>query len=237
MMKLSTLAIALALGLAPLAGVQAQVLDADVGVDVGAGTGGAQADVSADANADAGTATDANATAESAAEIVVDPGLSFRFGREDLDESTEYTVVAADSVRSAAALESYAAATVRNDARVESLALEDNRFEMAYRKPARFLWIIPASMTIRAETDAQGNVSVDYPWYAFLMSTGESRADLEARLAAEIEVLQNDTASAEVSATTTTTARMGISRDPEIGYWARVMDRTYTALAGEATVS
>lgn len=235
MMKLSTLAIALALGLAPLA--QAQVLDADVGVDVGAGTGSAQVDVSADANTDAGTDTESGAAAESTAEIVVDSGLNFRFGREDLDESTEYTVVAADSVRSAAALESYAAATVRNDARVESLALEDNRFEMAYRKPARFLWIIPASMTIRAETDAEGNVSVDYPWYSFLMSTGESRADLEARLAAEIEVLQNDTASAAVAATTTTTARTGIGRDPEIGYWARVMDRTYTALAGQATVS
>ena len=240
-MKQASLAFALVLGLTLTGGTAfAQLLDTNAGLDVEGNVGGSGAGVSADVDAEmrgAATSTDSAAEEDETASSQTDLGSTFSLSitRDDLDENTEYAVTDADFVRSEASLESYAAATARADERLESIVIEGNRLDMEYRKPAKFLWIIPSSILARVSIDAGQDVTVRYPWYSFLMGVDESRADLAARLQAEIDAINSSmqlAAASEVSGE----ASSGIQADPEIRRWARIMESAYVTVSGDARV-
>lgn len=191
----------------------------------------ADVDVSADTAVDADTSS-ADEEASSDATVVAD----FSFTRDDLDQNTEYGVRDVDSIRSSAGLESYVAASVRDNERLESVAITDGRMDMRYRKDAKFLWVVPSSMTVDVEIANDGDVMVRYPWYSFLMASGESRADLEARLETEIVSISNSIAARE-QAELSETATTGIKTDgADLRRWAHVLDRVYAALSVSGSV-
>lgn len=236
MMKHASLALTLVLGAALFGSTaSAQLLDTagSVNLNGSATSNEATVDTAVDVSVDAETdtaATSSEAATESGS------GFSFSIERASMDANTEYAVSDADFVRSAASLESYASATVRADERLESLTVENGRLAMEYRKAAKFLWLIPASMKVQVTADANGDVSVKYPWYAFLMQTDESRVDLEARLATEIEAINDSMEFASDAELSGEASATGIQADPEVRRWARIIESAYIAVSGSTRV-
>ena len=229
MMKHASLALLFVLGAALFgSSASAQLLDTTGSVNVNGTTSADETvvDIGTDASVDASaTSTDDDTEEDSASSV------QLSIDRATLDVDTDYAVSDADFVRSAASLESYASATVRADERLESIEVADGRMDMTYRKEAKFLWLIPASMTVRVVVSEDGEVSVRYPWYSFLMQTEESRADLEARLAAEITDIN-----ASIETAGAAEARGGIQANADIRRWARIIESAYVTVAGSARV-
>jgi len=241
MMKYASLALLLSLTLAG-GSAHAQILNGSAGLTGSASTTGNDTSVSTDVSADVDASTsDSDAVDETGNDASVSGQVGssvglFNFVRSDMgDDSTNYAVTEADSVRTSASLESYAAATVRSDERLKSLEMTENGMEMVYRKAAKFLWIFPASLTARVTVDQQGDVEVRYPWYAFLMSTDESKAALEAEIRDEVNAI-DDSIEAAGDAEVTVTASSGIQADPMIRRWARIIEAAYIAVSGDARV-
>lgn len=237
----TTLALAAALGLTTsAAAVEAQVLDSsstvriETGADLGS-EGGAGLDVSADARttATSSAATDAqalSATSSMGAMVQGDGTLAFSFDRKSLDDGTVYSIDDVARVQSSAGLESYAATSVRDDERLESVSLEDNMLSVRYKTDAKFLGFIPASMSVHATVDANGAVTVRYPWYAFLMSSFESRTELVARLTKEQGSIRDEISEASVGMTA------GSGASVEARQWALMLERLRSSLYANSSV-
>jgi len=215
----------------------AQVLNGNAGVGISGDASVSNTSASTDVNVDANASSDSlNTETEdtSVAEEGTNEGSDgiFNILRSDIDASTKYSVTQASSVRTSASLESYAAATVQSDERLTSVEMSENGLEMAYRKEAKFLWVIPASLTARVSVDQQGDVTVRYPWYSFLMSTNQSTSDLEALIQSEVTEINDSldvSGSAGVSATTSTR----VQRDATIRRWARTIEAVYLAVSSD----
>lgn len=188
MMKISTLVLLAVFGFGSAAAAHAQGigLDIDTGVSVTA-TG---TDMDSSVNTGASLSGDAGTTTEAAGEGSVQGGFSI--DRNDLKEGTEYSVTRADDVLTPASLEAYVGSVVERDERVQEIELNNGELIIRYKAEAKFLGFIPGSISIRAEVTPEGEVSVSYPWYAFLMSKAESRADLETRLNHDLDVIADD---------------------------------------------
>lgn len=160
--------------------------------------------------------------------------------RASMSEDTQYGVTESHEVRSVAGLESYAAASVRADERLDAVTVAEDQMHVTYRKEARFLGFIPGSVKTDVSVTADGQVTVDYPWYAFFFAKGESEDELAARIETDVMSIggASDDASAMMSATTTASASTGIQTgSDEVRYWAQVMERVHTALSAETSVS
>lgn len=238
-MKYTTLALVAAFALTSVP-VHAQLLDADMSTGIIAPQGDASATVRIEAGETAtsgeeqsvdGPLFDADASGDSMLELSVMRG--------SMSEDTNYGVTESHEVRSAAGLESYAAASVRADERLDSVAIADSQMRMTYRKEARFLGFVPGSVRTDVSVDADGQVTVDYPWYAFLFAKGESEDELAARIQADVMAFSgaSDDAGA-MTATTTASASTGIQTgSDDVRYWAQVIDSVHAALSAEANVS
>lgn len=234
-MNQSAFALALSLGLVAAHGAQAQLLDASTGIRLETGTSigtGAPAmplldattSVDADVNGNAGTGLSGQATSTGTAGAA----LSFNFDRKGVAEGTQYSVDDASSVQTAAGLESYAASSVKDDERLQSAELSDGNLTVSYRTDAKLLGFIPASIKVTATVDADGNVSVRYPWYAFFMPTYESRADLETRLTKEQASIKDELAAAG-------TLSVGGEASAEARAWALMLERLRSSLYATAS--
>lgn len=237
----TTLALAAALGLTSgAAAVEAQMLDSSSTVRIETGTGlgndiGTGVDVSADVRtaATSSAASDAqmlSATSSTGAAVQGDGALTFRFDRKSLDNGTVYSIDDVAGVQSSAGLESYAATSVRDDERLESVSLEDNMLSVRYKTDAKLFGFIPASMHVDAVVDANGAVTVRYPWYAFLMSSFESRTELEARLTKEQGSIRDEINEASVGMTA------GAEASVEARQWALMLERLRTSLYANSSV-
>lgn len=231
MMKYASLALLLSFSLVG-GSAHAQILDTTLDVNGDASTSESDAGVSADTSVEL-RATSSQETTGPTMSAGLDTGFSITRGT--LGEGTNYTTTNAGSVRSSASMESYAAATVNADERFDSVEMNENGMEITYRKPARFLWIIPASLKTEITVASDGAVTVGYPWYAFLMSTDESRAALEAEIKSEVDAI-DDALEVALAAEAAGTASGGIQGDPVIRRWARILEATYIAVAGDARV-
>ncbi len=230
-MNKSALALALSLGLFVANGAQAQLLDASAGVRLDSGTGsassgmpilGATTTVDAGMGADIGHTTAATTSGSAAASAT----LGFDLDRKQV-ESAEYSVNDAADVHTAAALEAYAGSSVKDDERLESAALENNELTVRYKTDAKFLGFIPASIMVTATVDAEGNATVRYPWYAFLMPTYESRAELEARIEKEQSAIRDELAETAVAG--------GGEASVEARQWALMLERLRSSLYAGAS--
>jgi len=208
--------------------VNAQMLDASGAFNLNAGTNigadesetGVSTDVQATTSVTTGT-EESSMMATGTEMGTTEPSslLSFSLSRSDVNDSTEYNIQDAVNVRTTAGLESYVGSSIRDDERLESAALENDSLEVTYKTDAKFLGFIPGSMNVTAVTSADGSVEVRYPWYAFLMSSYETRSELETRLTNEQASIRN-----EVSASTN-----------EAQQWAFMLERLRVSLYAGAT--
>ncbi|MDB5189083.1 MAG: LPXTG-motif cell wall anchor domain protein [Parcubacteria group bacterium] len=169
---------------------------ANSGTNVSGGTNGSDTSVSGNGSSNTTSGSATSDTSSSA-------GLNINLMQGDVQNSTTgVTVTSALDVTTNDSLSAYANSVVKGDTNVDAVAVNDQGMDMTYRRPAHFLGFIPASMKVRVHLDNNGAVSVHYPWYAFLMSGTEARADLESKLQAQVTSMQSAeaTASAKASA-------------------------------------
>lgn len=246
MMKLASLALLFSLAFVG-SSAQAQTLNTGVNVNGSASTRNSDTSVKTDADSsvDANTNEDDSTAADDSSSAGVDSsasgtmnsglGVGFSILRSEMDSSADYAITKADSVRTSASLESYAAATIRADERLDSVEMKEGKMDMQYRKPAKFLWIFPASINAHVTVDQEGTVTATYPWYAFLFSTDESRSELEAEIRSEIESI-DETARVAASAEVAGDASVSVQDDSMIRRWARIIEAVYIAVSGDARV-
>lgn len=188
MTKFGTLVLLAAFGFSAAGAVQAQGVNLDVGTDINVSATSSGLDAGVMADTDASLSSDAGTSTEVGSATLAE----FSIDRNDLTEGTVYSVTRAEDVMTPASLESYVGSLVERDDRVEEIELANGELVIRYKAEAKFLGFIPGSITIRAEVSPEGEVRVSYPWYSFLMAKAESRADLEARLNHDLDVIADD---------------------------------------------
>jgi len=222
----------------------------DAAVDITTGSG-AGADVSADADA----AADEGADTPVSQDTQADADFSLRLLQRDINSGNaegegSVSVSSAADVTTEDSLRAYAESTLRANESIDAVEMDGEGMVVRYRQPARFLGFIPGHMPVTVNVTNDGAVSVDYPWYAFLMTTDTDRADFESRLASEIgaafdasgEAMANAmlTVNAEADAEQAADALEGAANTAEDRMnqvRARVLERVQEAFSADAEVS
>ena len=86
-------------------------------------------------------------------------------------------------VRDQADLNAYAQAAIEADPSIAGMNFAPDVVEVRYKESAKFLALIPMRFTVKAETHADGSVSVEYPWYSFLTVDNRDRIETELKVA------------------------------------------------------
>jgi len=126
-------------------------------------------------------------------------------------------VTAAFEVESDTDLKAYATVLMQADENVSDVSLSEDMVSVRYQQPAELFGFIESSLTVEASVDAQGTVTVSYPWYSFLYST--NKAEVEAAVEAAVP---------SVSVNTST----GLSASTQ----AEILEKVHAALQSEASV-
>lgn len=267
-MKYGTFALALLLGVFLAGGTaNAQLTGAvttavDVDVDAGADGSGAGVSGSVGGSADAGTADSDDSTTGSddgsmggdttsaSSDTASNGSLNFSLSRSSLDEEGSASVSSASDVTTSDSFRAYAAGELQSDENFKSIDMSDDGMDIEYRRPARLFGLFPTSMNVRVHVDGNGDVSVRYPWYSFLLAKGESRDELAARLTADLSTLAADMTldtaagnddgtmdqgSGDVTASGSATASGNVSL--ETRRFARALERIQATLSADADAS
>lgn len=252
MIKYGTLALLCAFGIAFSAGaLQAQTIDTGTVLDVNAGAGSNGTSGNADVSGSVDTSTSVDSEEEGTAEddsMTTSADTSGIFGFSlmrdslDADVSGDTMIQTAAEVSTNETFRAYAENSLKSDARFEGVVVNEDGMDLTYKRDARFLALVPSEMTVRVHIDDSGAVEVKYPWYAFLMTSGESSADLEARIADDIasatSSMQAD-ASGDVTAEANDTSASGsasVSASADVERWALILERVQQTLSADASV-
>ncbi len=252
MIKYGTLALLCAFGIALSGGaLQAQTIDTGTALDVNVGAGSNGTSGNADVSGSVDTSTSVDSEGETTMEedsTTTSADTSGIFGFSlmrdslDVDVSGDAMIQTAADVSTNETFRAYAENSLQSDARFEGVVVNENGMDLTYKRDARFLALVPSEMTVRVHIDDSGSVEVKYPWYAFLMTSGESRADLEARIADEIASVTSSlqaNASGDAAAGTEGASASGsasATASADIERWALILERVQAALAADASV-
>ncbi len=111
--------------------------------------------------------------------------------REDLSlEQSSNVEVSLDGVATEEDLRIYALSAVRADENVNSISFGGDEITVSYKTGGHFIGIIPMDMSVDVRVNQEGEVSLDYPWYGFLVVKDD--ADLEASLQAEVDAAMGE---------------------------------------------
>ncbi|KKW45442.1 hypothetical protein A3C21_02715 [Candidatus Kaiserbacteria bacterium RIFCSPHIGHO2_02_FULL_59_21] len=200
-----SIAVGLALGIAPAAFAQNAYVEGSSGTSAGVGSG-ADVGVVGDVNVGATGTGMVKEGAEGGADTSGSAGIGATIvvTRGSAGEASA-TISSSAAVQTSADLSAYASAVVKADENVEGAELSANKVSVHYKERAKLFGFIPIFVTATATVHKDGSVSVSYPWYGFLLSQGERvelESDVEAALQADAEVAAALEAAAEFSART-----------------------------------
>lgn len=164
--KYSTLALSAVFVLSPIAALYAASL-----IDLGYGS---SSQVGIDAGAINVDRTVLQATTSESGSAGVDVDFS----------SSVSSQVGADAVATDGDLESYTSSAMQSDESINAINFASDKVTVNYKDKGRFIGLIPVTLSVDVTIDKDGNVSVDYPWYAFLVT--KDKADIESRVNAEV---------------------------------------------------
>lgn len=170
--------------------------------------GTASTGVSVTANGSANEGSDSSAMSAGLgvnADVSGDTRAPIMVTRADVEGNTVTSASAdASTVLNDADLSDFIAAQIKADGNVNSIQSTQDSVAMSYRVPAKFLGFIPMNVDATAVVNADGTVSVTYPWYSFLLATN---GDLNARINGAVQNVlgarANGSLSGSVTATTT----------------------------------
>lgn len=161
-------------------GVNAGV-DANAGINARSDNPSAANKASSSAS-NASSAARAHASAQSAVKATASStGNLFVITRGDVAATTTGSVTAAN-VSSANDLSLYARSLIMSDSHVSKVETADDRVSVWYDEPAKFLGIVPVTVTVRSTVDAEGNVTLGYPWWYGLFVKDDNQAEFQADL-------------------------------------------------------
>ncbi len=155
-------------------------VNAATGVNVGSTT---QIQINAEGSANANdNAPTAAGSAQSGATVTITRG------DVDDDNGATVTVTTPSGVHTNADASAYASSVVKADENVSGVELTEKAVAVSYKTRARLFGLIPIFMTATAHVDASGEVTISYPWYAFLAAKDENslKSDVGASVAASL---------------------------------------------------
>ena len=134
--------------------------------------------------ADSRTNINANGVLETSADVSVSGGVRSEAAtgpaggetdtvvvtRASVDSQTDVRsdVSSPSSVATSADLSAYASAILEKDDNVSAASLSREAVTLGYKERARLFGILPVLIDVKATVHSDGQVSLDYPWYAFL---------------------------------------------------------------------
>lgn len=115
--------------------------------------------------------------------------------RSDLEPAPVPTAfTASGQVKTKADLSGFIVAQMQNDANVSAVQASTSAISVTYPQYAKLFGVFPVTVDTTATVNADGTVSISYPWYRFLLSSDDH--DLQAKLQSRISTaLQTSTPS------------------------------------------
>ncbi len=171
-------------------------VDADVSVQVGGGTNGTASSSSSGSVSGSGqTNTGANTTTNTSGSDDTETsgsveGSGITITRATASDNSGVSISVPTMVETSSDLSAYASTVVNTDANVESAELSEEEVSVLYKQRARLFGFIPVFVPVKATVESNGDVSVKYPWYGFLVSKKE-RATLESQLSTAVTANAN----------------------------------------------
>ena len=179
-------------------------VDVQVGVDGSASASGSGTSGSGATQGSADTDTDVSVQAGGGADVDV---ATLLITRVDVDtNAVEAKTIAASDVKTSADLSGYVAAQMKSDNNISAVESASDSVSVTYKQKAKLFGFIPVTLNARAVVDAQGNVTISYPWYAFLAVT--NKADLQAKVQGRVNTDVNLGGGADANASTAAAARL-----------------------------
>jgi hypothetical protein len=179
MIKRTLLAAIFALAFASSA--QAQIYgDVKVNATVPSLKTGASASTSVQGGADSKGEYDSGGSLKAGADAQTDISADIKV--EDSMVITRGDISAADDalydpadISTSVDLSAYARSIMRADANIVKIEAGANEVSIWYKEPAKFLGIIPVTLTTKATVSAEGEIEISRPWYrAFVTAEEES---------------------------------------------------------------
>jgi len=96
----------------------------------------------------------------------------------------------ADKVSTSDDLQSFVKFSATHDVHVKNVDFTQGKVEVAYEEPAELFGFINTSVTADTTVDADGSVTVQYPWYNIFMKNHVDQASLKADIAAKVAAEQ-----------------------------------------------
>lgn len=165
----------------------------------GQGTVGADVPETLDVSADVSANASATGTMKSHTETDSASTAGAQVGplvvtRASVVASDNANVASPSAVSTDADLAAYANTVVKNDENMDSTSLSSQEIALGYKERAHLFGFIPILMSVTAKVAADGSVSLQYPWYAFLT------ANDDATLRSSVEAAVSPTLGASTSA-------------------------------------
>lgn len=118
----------------------------------------------------------------------------------------------ADHVRTSDDFHAFVKAKSKEDKHLKSVDVKDGKVDVDYEESAKLFGFIPATLNAHVSADAQGEVTVAYPWYHIFMKKTHSSASLQSQIARAIAGVRKGEkegiASTTMQATITTALRI-----------------------------
>lgn len=178
-------------------------VDADTNVGVEAQTGISETEVGTEATVTGTIETDSDAN--SGDDVMVDNDTVV-ITRASAEASEAGMVSTASSVQTQADLSAYATTVVKSDTNVERVELADDSVSLRYQQRAKLLGVVPVFVTVKATVGSDGEISLQRPWYGFLL-TMDSDADLEASVNAAAQTALSGSTAVNANGDFTTRAQ------------------------------
>ena len=126
--------------------------------------------------------------------------MEIEIDQESADTGSS-TIDTADNVSNRGELRSFLNHMIKKDDHIADVHVSSTTIETHYEMPAKFLWAIPTSINADVVVNADGSVTVTYPWYAFLFAKdGEIENTLTHALSSSAAETASTSASASVQA-------------------------------------
>lgn len=94
--------------------------------------------------------------------------------QDDLSTLGSTTATTAGQVTSVNDLTAFEATSLRADPNVRSISLSQSSVQVSYDEQGQLFGFLPVVMPVTANVDPAGNVTVNYPWYGFLVSANKN---------------------------------------------------------------
>lgn len=144
----------------------------------------------------------------------------------------------ADDVHSEADLKLFIRAQANEDKNIKEVQVASGTVKIVYDEPVEFFGVINMTVPTEVSVDAQGNITVEYPWYHIFMKKHFTRSSIQADIASSIAqesttpVALTATSSTAVNSRVTALAKVDVAEMLEI----LIKSLKKVRLAGEASI-